>query len=430
MTRRLDGKTIVLGLSGGIACYKAAELVRLLRTEGARVRVVMTRHATQFITPLTLQALSGEPVSTELFDLTQESEVGHIRLADRADAVVVAPATANLIGKIAAGIADDLLTTVLLATRAPVLIAPSMNVHMFENAVVRANLAKLAERGQRIVNPGVGYLACGYEGAGRLAEPVVIAAEIERAVGPGDLTGQRVLVSAGPNREAIDPVRFISNRSTGRMGHALASAAWRRGAEVVLVSGPTAQPAPHGLRVVPVTTAAEMCEALLRECEAASMIFMAAAVADYRPIRPAAQKIKKGQGTLSIELERTVDILGELRRRKGDRLLVGFAAETENVVANAQRKFRDKGLDLMVANDVSRNDAGFATETNEVVLIDRGGRRDIALADKDEIADRVLDRALELRRGAAGAAGETSRVRELRPPVGTAALRAKRRRDR
>ncbi len=238
-----------------------------------------------------------------------------------------------------------------------------------------------------------------------------------------------MLVSAGPNREAIDPVRFISNRSTGKMGYALAAAAWRRGAEVVLVSGPTAQPAPHGVRLRPTTTAGEMCEAVLRECEAASMIFMAAAVADYRPVRPAAHKIKKGQGPLSIELERTVDILGELRRRKGDRLLVGFAAETENVVANAERKRRDKGLDLMVANDVSRADAGFAAETNEVVLIDAGGRQEIGLAGKDEIAERILDRAVELHRGAA-AGGGSSRVRELRRPAGAAVLRAKPRRGR
>ncbi len=398
MASTLDSKTIVVGLSGGIACYKVAEVVRALRNAGARVLVVMTRHATEFITPLTLQTLAGESVSTDLFNLTQESAIGHIHLADAADAVVVAPATANVVGKAAAGIADDLLTTVLLATRAPVLLAPSMNVNMFENPVVQANLDTLRRRGYRIIVPGVGYLACGYEGVGRLANPQVIVSEVERAVGPQDLVGERVLVTAGPNREAIDPVRFISNRSSGRMGYALAAAAWRRGAEVVLVSGPSALAAPHGVRCLSVTTAAEMRHAVMSEFESASMIFMAAAVADYRLARPARQKLKKRAAPLVIELERTVDILSELRERAGDRLLVGFAAETENVVANAERKFREKGLDLMVANDVTAEGSGFEVETNAVVLIDAGGRHDVPLASKDEVAERIVDRALAVRR--------------------------------
>jgi phosphopantothenoylcysteine decarboxylase/phosphopantothenate--cysteine ligase len=397
MSRRLDGRTIVVGVSGGIACYKAAELVRLLRTGGARVRVVMTRHAQEFITPLTLQTLAGEPVSTELFDLTQESEIGHIRLADGADALVVAPATANVIGKLAAGIADDLLTTVLLATRAPVLIAPSMNVNMFENPLVQANLERLGQLGRRIVAPGVGYLACGYEGAGRLADPEVIVAEIERALGPHDFEGERVLVTAGPNREAIDPVRFLSNRSTGKMGYALAAAAWRRGAEVVLVSGPTALPAPHGVRRVGATTAAEMHAAVGREVGAAGILLMAAAVADYRPAKVAPQKIKKGPGGLTIELERTVDVLGEISKRARRPLLVGFAAETERVVDNARRKLAEKRLDMVVANDVAGTDTGFESDTNEVVIVTPGGEERIPLAGKDEIADAILDRVRELR---------------------------------
>ena len=411
MSRWLEGKTIVVGLSGGIACYKAADVVRQLRNAGARVRVVMTRHAAEFITPLTLQTLAGEPVSTDLFDLTQESEIGHIRLADTADAVAIAPATANLIGKVAHGIGDDLLSAVLLATRAPVLIAPAMNVHMWENRLVQANLRTLRELGWRIIEPAVGHLACGYEGAGRLADPAVIVAETERAVSAGDLRGERVLVTAGPNREPIDPVRFISNRSSGRMGYALAAAAWRRGADVVLISGPTALEPPHGVRTVAAATAAEMRAAVQREFGAATMLVMAAAVADYRPAAPAAQKLKKQPGPMRLELERTVDILGELAGRAGDRLVIGFAAETENVIGNAQRKLRGKGLDLIVANDVARSDAGFEVETNAVVLIDANGRTDAPLASKDEIADRILDKATALRHARRAAAETPAAVR-------------------
>jgi phosphopantothenoylcysteine decarboxylase/phosphopantothenate--cysteine ligase len=396
---RCDGKTVAVGLSGGIACYKTADVVRQLRDRGARVRVVMTRSAAEFITPLTLQTLSGEPVSTDLFDLTQESEIGHIRLADSADAVVIAPATANLIAKAAHGMGDDLLTTVLLATRAPVLLAPAMNVHMWENPRVQANLATLREQGWRVIEPGVGFLACGYEGAGRLADPATIVAEVERAIGARDLAGEKVLVTAGPNREPIDPVRFISNRSTGRMGYALAAAAWRRGAEVVLVSGPVALPVPHGVRCERVNTAAEMRDAVRRELDAASMLFMAAAVADYRPAKVAPKKLKKTDGPMRIELERTVDILAELRGAPGERLMVGFAAETDDVLRNAERKLASKGLDLIVANDVSRADAGFEVDTNAVTLIDASGRTDVPLASKDDVADRILDRALALKRG-------------------------------
>jgi phosphopantothenoylcysteine decarboxylase/phosphopantothenate--cysteine ligase len=403
MSGRLDGKRVVVGLSGGIACYKVPELVRLLRAAGARVRVIMTRAACEFITPLTLQTLAGEPVATELFDLTQESEIGHITLADDADVMVIAPATANLIGKAAAAIGDDLLTTVLLATRAPVLLAPAMNVHMWENALVQENLARLQRHGWRVIAPGVGALACGYEGAGRLAEPPIIAAEVERALAPQDLAGQRVLVTAGPNREPIDPVRFISNRSTGRMGYALARAAWRRGAQVVLVSGPTALPDPHGVQCIRVQTAAEMHDAVQREFTSATVLVMAAAVADYRPAAVRRQKMKKADGPLQLELTRTVDILGALRGRAGRRLVVGFAAETEDVEANAARKLAAKGLDLIVANDVSAPNAGFAVETNAVTLIDAAGRTEVPLASKDDIADRILDRVVQLLAGRAGA---------------------------
>lgn len=398
MSRWLEGKAIVLGVSGGIACYKAADLVRQLRAGGARVQVVMTHHAREFVAPLTFQTLSGQPVATELFDLTEESQIGHIRLADGADAVVLAPATANLIAKAAHGLGDDLLTTVLLATRAAVLVAPAMNVHMWEHPLVQANVATLRELGWRVIEPTSGSLACGYEGPGRLAPVETIVAEVERALAPGDLHGERVLVTAGPNREPIDPVRFLSNRSTGRMGYALAAAAWRRGAEVVLVSGPTALAPPHGVRCESVTTAAEMRAVVLREAARATVVVMAAAVADYRPARVAEQKLKKQPGPLRLELERTADILGELARRPGDRLTIGFAAETERMAEHAERKLREKELDLIVANDVSGSDTGFAVDTNAVLLIDAGGRRELSLASKEVIADQILDRAVELQR--------------------------------
>lgn len=414
MSKPLEGKTVLVGLSGGIACYKGAELIRLLTARGATVRVMMTRHAMEFITPLTLQTLSGQPVATDTFDLTQESEIGHIRLADSADAIVIAPATANTIGKIAAGIGDDLLTTVLLATRAPVLIAPSMNVHMYENRVVQRNVDALRQVGHRIIEPESGYLACGYEGAGRLADPSVIVAEIERAVTPQDLKDEGVLVSAGPNREGIDPVRFISNRSTGKMGYALAAAAWRRGANVCLVTGPTALPIPHGVRGIQAATADEMLRALDQELESATLLIMAAAVADYRPKQRATQKLKKGDGPLLLELERTVDILAHLAPRKGDRFVVGFAAETEHVVANAERKLRAKHLDMIVANDVGRADTGFAVDTNAVTILDAHGRVDLPLASKDEIANQILDHVIARRTPGYRAAPTAGRVRMLR----------------
>jgi phosphopantothenoylcysteine decarboxylase/phosphopantothenate--cysteine ligase len=393
----LAGRTVVLGVSGGIAAYKSAEIVRLLVRQGATVRVVMTRGACEFITPLTLQTLSGNPVSTSLFDLTQESQIGHIRLADSADIVLVAPATANALAKLAHGIADDLLSTVLLATRAPVLLAPAMNVHMYENAAVQENLQTIARRGARLIPPAVGSLACGYEGAGRLPDPEVIVLEVARVLSAPDLAGQRVLVTAGPNREPLDPVRFLSNRSSGRMGYALAAAAWRRGADVTLVSGPTSLPDPYGVTTVRVSTADEMRRAVRREIAGASLLLMAAAVADYRPKSIAGQKIKKSAGRQTVDLERTVDILADLPAARGRRIVVGFAAETEDVLRNAERKLAAKKLDMIVANDVSRPDAGFEVTTNAVTLIDAEGRVEIDLAGKDEIADRILDRVAQLR---------------------------------
>jgi phosphopantothenoylcysteine decarboxylase/phosphopantothenate--cysteine ligase len=405
MAKPLEGKSILLGVTGGIAAYKAAELVRTLTKAGANVRVMMSPGGQQFVTPLTLQTLSGNPVSTDTFDLTQESEIGHIRLADTADAVIIAPATANVIGKIAAGIADDLVTTVLLATRAPVLLAPAMNVHMYENPIVQANISRLRAHGFRIIEPGEGFLACGYEGKGRLADIEVIRAEVERAVAPKDLEGERVLVTAGPNREAIDPVRFISNRSTGKMGFAIAAAAWRRGADTTLIAGPTDLPTPHGVCRRNIVTAEEMRQAVGEQFEQTTILLMAAAVADYRPSEIAGQKLKKGSGPMTVELTRTVDVLAELAPRKRRQIIVGFAAETENILSNAERKLSEKKLDLVVANDVAGSDTGFAVDTNAVTIVGHDGWRAVVpLMAKDAVADRILDAVVTLRQRRATAA--------------------------
>lgn len=398
----LTGKTIVLGVTGGIAAYKAAEIVRLLVKDGAIVRVIMTKNAQEFITPLTLQTLSGNPVSTETFSLTQESEIGHIRLADTADLVLIAPATANVIAKLAHGQADDLLTTVLLATTAPVVIAPAMNVHMYAHPLVQENMRKLSSLGYGFVEPTEGFLACGYEGKGRLADPEDIVEEVRAALTKKDLQGERIMVTAGPNAEPIDPVRFISNRSTGKMGYAMARVAWRRGADVTLVSGPTALPPPRGVRLSPVRTALEMQRAVLAHYPQATMVISAAAVADYRPAQVAPQKLKKSEEDFTIELTRNPDILAELGRQKGNRLLVGFATETEDVFQNAARKLHSKNLDMIVANDVTQDGAGFAHDTNIVTLIDRSEKVEtLPLMSKDEVAHAVYDRLLALKNGTA-----------------------------
>ncbi|MBI2988158.1 MAG: bifunctional phosphopantothenoylcysteine decarboxylase/phosphopantothenate--cysteine ligase CoaBC [Deltaproteobacteria bacterium] len=392
-------KTVVLGVSGGIACYKAVELVRLLVREGFAVQVMMTREAMEFVTPLTFQTLSGRPVATEIFSLTQESEIGHINLADQADLLVIAPATANIIGKIASGIADDLLTTVLMATRAPVLIAPSMNVHMYENPILQENVRKLKRLGYRFMEPVEGYLACGYEGKGRLPEPPDIVEQIQGLLKKKDLAGERLLITAGPNHEPLDPIRYISNRSSGKMGYALARQGVRRGAEVTLVSGPTSLSPPVGVRLIPVTTAAEMRQAILQEFPGVTAVLMAAAVADYHPERFVPRKIKKGKGALRINLKPNPDILRELGMRKNGRILVGFAAETESLVANAKRKLREKNLDLIVANDVTQEGSGFDGDTNVATLLDRAGAvHPLPLMSKDELADRIYDHLLTLKK--------------------------------
>ena len=391
-------RKIVIGVTGGIACYKAVELVRLLVKGGFQVQVIMTRGALEFVTPLTFQTLSGNPVATETFDLTQESQIGHINLADSADAFVIAPATANVIGKIAGGIADDLLTTVLMATQAPVMLAPAMNIHMYENPILQENLRKLRRIGYHILEPAEGYLACGYEGKGRLPEPEKIAAEVERLLGTKDLAGERLLITAGPNREPLDPVRYLSNRSSGKMGYALASAALRRGAEVALVSGPTGLTAPAGARLIPVTTAAEMRDAVLREYGQCTAVIMAAAVSDYRVASVSEQKIKRGTGPLELRLEPNPDILKELGAKKNGKWLVGFAAETEDLAANAQKKLREKNLDMVIANNVAEAGSGFDGDTNIATIVDRAGAvRSLPLMSKDELADRIYDHLLALK---------------------------------
>jgi len=391
-------RMIVLGVTGGIACYKAVELVRLLVKNGFQVRVIMTRGAMEFVTPLTFQALSGNPVATEIFSLTQESEIGHINLADSADLFVIAPATANVIGKLASGIADDLLTTVLMATQAPVLLAPAMNIHMYENVIVQENLRKLRRVGYHIMDPAEGYLACGYEGKGRLPDPEKISDEIERLLRKKDLAGENFLITAGPSREPLDPVRYISNRSSGKMGYALARAALRRGATVALVSGPTALEPPSGARLIEVNTAAEMREAVLKEYPHSSAVIMAAAVADYHAVAPSGQKMKRGVGDLELRLIPNPDILKELGQNKDGKWLVGFAAETENLTANAQKKLHEKNLDIVIANNVAEEGSGFDGDTNVGTIIDRTGAvRSLPLMSKDDLADCIYDHYLALK---------------------------------
>ena len=391
-------RMVVLGVTGGIACYKAVELVRLLVKNGFKVRVIMTRGAMEFVTPLTFQTLSGNPVATETFSLTQESEIGHINLADSADLFVIAPATANVIGKLASGIADDLLTTVLMATQAPVLLAPAMNIHMYENVIVQENLRKLRRVGYHIMDPAEGYLACGYEGKGRLPDPEKISDEIERLLRKKDLAGENFLITAGPSREPLDPVRYISNRSSGKMGYALARAALRRGATVALVSGPTALEPPSGARLIEVNTAAEMREAVLKEYPHSSAVIMAAAVADYHAVAASGQKIKRGVGDLELRLIPNPDILKELGQNKDGKWLVGFAAETENLTANAQKKLHEKNLDIVIANNVAEEGSGFDGDTNVGTIIDRTGAvRSLPLMSKDDLADCIYDHYLALK---------------------------------
>ncbi len=396
----LSGKNIILGVTGGIAAYKGAELVRQLTRKGAKVHVVMTRHAQEFLTPLTFQTLSGNPVQTDLFSLFEGSKIGHVALADMADVVVIAPATANIIGKVANGIADDFLSTMIMAARCSILFAPSMNVNMWGNAAVQRNVVTLKEAGCHFIGPDEGDLACEAIGQGRLAAVPDIVERIEDLLIEKDLAGHRILITAGPTQEPIDPVRFMTNRSSGRMGFALARMARRRGAEVILISGSTHLPVPGGnIRFVSIRTASEMRDAVLEHYKGCSAIIKAAAVSDYRPKSVSSQKLKKMSARTSLEIERNPDIIGEIGSAKGNRVLVGFAAETEDLVANAREKLSKKQLDLIVANDVSQSDSGFETKTNRVVIIDsRGKAESLPLMTKDEVASIVLDRVIEILR--------------------------------
>ena len=395
----IRGKNIVLGVTGGIAAYKACELVRALVKEGASVEVVMTQNAMEFVTPLTLQTLSGNKVATRPFDPVWESEIGHISLADRADLVVIAPATASFVGKMATGIADSLLATLVLATLAPVIVCPAMNVNMYNNIAVQDNIRKLRDRGVSIVEPSEGFLACGWEGRGRLPETEDIMSEIEFALTPKDMASERVLVTAGATREHIDPVRFISNPSSGKMGYALAGEARMRGADVVLVSGKSPLPPPRGVTLVSVESADDMYTAVMRHLDWSTLVIKAAAVGDYAPESKSAGKIKKTDDELTLKLKRTKDILKEIGEKKKQQIVVGFAAETEDLMANAAVKLREKNADMIVANNVGAPGAGFEADTNEVhLLFASGAMEELPLAPKKEIAKIIFDRISGLRK--------------------------------
>lgn len=395
---------VVLGVSGGVAAYKAAELVRRLQQERLDVQVVMTRHAQEFVTPLTFAALTGRKVITDMFGgeapANVDSAVEHIAVAQSLDALVIAPATANTLAKLARGIADDFLTTLYLATTAPVIVAPAMNVNMWDHAATQENIRMLLARGVHIVSPDEGYLACGMTGKGRLAGVEPIAQAVLEALGiRHDLERDTVLVTAGPTCEDLDPVRYLSNRSSGKMGYAVAEAAIRRGARVILISGPTNLDAPEHAERISVRSTEEMHRAVLAHLSAATIVVMAAAVADYRPVAPRSDKIKRRSDRFTLELEATPDILADLAAIRGDRILVGFAAETGNVAENARRKLASKSADLIVANDVTAEGAGFDVDTNVVTLYVRDGRETpLPRMPKLDVAHRVLDQALELRR--------------------------------
>lgn len=397
----LKGKRILLGVTGSIAAYKAVELLRELVKRGAEVQVVMTEAATKFVGPLTFETLARQPVLLDMFSLSYGSKIGHIEATQRADVFLVAPATAQTIARMALGLADDFLSCIFLASRCPVLVAPAMDSDMYQHAAVQQNLATLRGRGVRIVEPGHGELASGLVGPGRLAELQDIVAAVERILAPTrDLKGQIILVTAGPTREALDPIRYLSNRSSGKMGYAIADAAAIRGARVILVTGPTAQAVPQGVDVVHVETAQQMYETVLAKLPAATVVIKAAAVSDYRPKRVADRKIKKDETVPEVTLEPTPDILAEVGKRKGTRIVVGFAAETDDLVANARKKLQRKRVDLMVANDVRQPGAGFDTDTNVVKILDaEGGVEDLPLLSKHEVAERILDRVVKILAG-------------------------------
>ncbi len=397
----LEGKNVVLGVTGGIAAYKACELTSRLRKAGAQVYVIMTKHACEFVSPLTFETLSNHPAVTDTFARPATWEVEHIALAKRADAFVIAPATANILAKMAHGIADDMLSTTVLATRAPVLVAPAMNTGMWENAATRENAAVLAGRGVRFIGPEGGFLACGDSGTGRMSEPADILNAIGEMLCPRrDFAGLSVLVTAGPTQEKIDPVRYISNRSSGKMGYAIAQAAAQRGARVTLVTGPVRLPVPEGVESVSILSTQDLYDAMVQRCPQADVVIQAAAPADFTPVRAAGQKIKKqGDGDLTLILKQTPDVAAKVgSMKKAGQTLVGFAAETNDVLENAQGKLVKKNLDMIVANDVTAAGAGFDVDTNIVTFVTRQGLETLPCLPKRQVADELLDRVLALRK--------------------------------
>lgn len=401
MSSEMKKPCVVLGVTGGIAVYKACELLRLLQKRGIDVFVVMTQNACRFVAPLTFETLSGHPVAVDTFDRPQTWEVEHIALAKRADLFLIAPATANIMGKMACGIADDMLSTTVMATRAPVLVAPAMNTGMWENAAVQQNVKTLRARGVEIVAPVSGHLACGDNGAGKLEDVAVIAERAcELLFAKRDMGGLRVMVTAGPSREALDPVRYISNRSSGKMGYAIAQAAQKRGAEVTLLSGPVAIEAPQGVKLVPFTTTQELLDRASELAQEQDLLIQAAAPADYRAKEIAPQKIKKQGGEpMTFTLVENPDVAATLgKAKRSGQVFVGFAAETNDVLAHARDKLARKNLDMIVANDVTRPGAGFDVDTNIVTLITKDGQEALPMMSKAEVAQRILDRALALRR--------------------------------
>ena len=394
----LTGKTVLLGVTGGIAAYKAAALASMLVKLHAAVEVIMTRNATQFITPLTFEQLTGRRVMTDTFDRTFQHQVEHISLAQRTDLVIIAPATANVCAKLAHGLADDMLTTTVLACKCPKLIAPAMNTNMLENPVTQDNLALLRRYGWEVIAPASGRLACGAVGAGKLPEPETLVQYILREIAmPHDLQGKRVLVTAGPTRESLDPVRYLTNPSTGKMGYAIAEAAMLRGAEVTLITGPTALQPPPFVEVVPVTSAQDMFDAVAANCDRADFIFKAAAVADYTPAQYCTEKQKKSDGELSLSLKRTQDILQYLgEHRRAGQVICGFSMETQNLVENSRAKLLKKNADMICANNLKESGAGFGVDTNRITLITKDETAELPLQSKASVANAILDKALTL----------------------------------
>lgn len=389
---KFEEKNIIVGVTGGIAAYKACDLVRQLVKGNASVQVVMTQNATEFVTPLTMQTLSGRRVALKTFDLAWEAEIGHISLADNADLIVIAPASASFIGKVASGIADSLLATVILAAKCPIIMCPAMNVNMYSNPAVQENLTKLRQRGLIIVEPGEGELACGWEGKGRLPETDDIVHEIEAALTPKDLIGEKVLVTAGATREYIDPVRFISNPSSGKMGYALAKEARMRGARVKLISGKTDLPPPYGVEIISAESASDMYEAVIKHLKWSTIVIKAAAVGDYTPQIKQNGKLKKDSGKKTIELKHTRDILKEVGGKKNGRIVIGFAAESEDLIKNAKDKLKRKKADMIVANNILEPGAGFEEDTNKAHLLYGGSTEELPLMSKADLAQKVLDK--------------------------------------